>query len=57
MCELEIIMCEADLERGEDKKVMGGIDKVQDGYKINKRNGVYTNLAKPHWILRIVREY
>lgn len=38
MCELEIVMCEASLERGEDKIVMGGIDKVQDVYKRNKCN-------------------
>ena len=48
MCELEIVMCEANLERCEDKIVMDSRDKVKDGYKRNKRNGVYTNLAKPN---------
>ena len=38
MCELEIIMREADMECGEDKIVMGGIDKVQDVYKVYNRH-------------------
>lgn len=37
MGDLEIFMCGKDLERGEDKKVMSGIDKAQDVYKRNKR--------------------
>ena len=41
MCELEIIMCEEDLERCEDKIVMDRHDKVKDVYKRNKCNCYY----------------